>query len=342
MMTSFRSKIQFYLICWLSLNVNAQFKNSEENEVGRIYNAETKAINFSGGETSFEIRVFKSEQDYDTRYSNQNSAKKKFAVFLKAGVTNSKEFIDIDEFDFKENNGLLLGANVRWSFDDVYILNNQSPFQYETFIASIQYSYDKFNLYNPNTQLITKETPQNLEIKFGWNHYFFLFKRRNAFERGTVIITSLNGSLNPLSYNSNDLSNFSEIDDDVIADGNVFSTRSFDGKFGVLNDGVETAELAFSIPILFDYVPKNMPYIFPIPYISAEYFSFDKPRWNFGVSVGFSSKPIFGERRNGTDAKTTGVRKFNNPSSLTLGVDWTQQGNQGSKPNFFITGNVGF
>ncbi|MEW4924639.1 hypothetical protein [Algibacter sp. 2305UL17-15] len=335
--------LTFFCLFIPTLTISAQFKNSQQNEVGRIYNAETKTINFSGGETSIEIKLYGNEGNFSTRYSDQNSAKKKFSLFAKAGITNSKKFIDIDEFDFKENNGLLIGLSARWSFDDIYILKNQKPFQYETFIASIQYSYDKFNLYDPSTQITTKETPGKLELKFGWNHYCFRFKKvNNDYSHGTTIVFSLNGSYNPLAYNSSDLISFAEIDNDVITDGNVFAVKSFDGKYGMLDNGVQTAELALSLPILFDYKLEKFAYIFPVPYVSTEFFSFDKPMWNVGMALGFASKPIFGQRREDKDPKTTALRKFNNPSSLSIGVDWSKQGNQTSEPNFFITGNVSF
>ena len=319
-----------------------QIQNSEQNVVGRIYNADTKSINFSGGETSFEVKICHDSIDYETRITKKKAAKKFWALFLKGGITNTKKFIDLDDFNFSENNGLLFGINGRISFKDVYLLDHQKPFQYETFIFSIQYSYDKFDLFDTNSQTIGQQTPDKLEISGGWNHYFFLYNL-DEHSRGTTIILSLNGAYNPIAYNSNSLLNFSEIDENAFVNNSVIVAKEFDGKYGILDNNVQTAELALSTPFLFDYEPPwGLPYVVPVPYISSEFFSYDKPKWNYGVALSFSSGKVFEKKVTSTNSKIDGTRKFNNPSSLVLGVDWSTQGDMGSKPNFFITGSISF
>lgn len=335
--------ILFFAVLFMCLNTSAQqYKNSEENVVGRIYDGKTTALGFSGGETSLEIRVHYDSIDDFTRFTDKKAAKKFISVFLKGGITNAKKFVDLAKFDFRRSNGLLIGASARISFNDIYVLDHQRPFQYDTFILSVQYSYDKFDLFDPRSQTIANRSPSKLEINGGWNHYFFLFGGEN-FSRGTTLVMSLNAAFNPLTYNSSALSNFSKIDDKVFAENAIIVANEFDGKYGVLDTGIETAELALSIPILFDYTPlKKLPYVIPVPYVSSEFFSYNKPKWNAGMLFVFSSNVIMDVLKSDPDPKIDGKRKLNNPSSLSIGIDWTIQGESRSKPNVFLTGNISF
>ena len=91
-----------------------------------------------------------------------------------------------------------------------------------------------------------------------------------------------------------------------------------------------------------------MGYLAPIPYLSWETFSASSPRYNAGIALGFLGKPILDgtvknkKRGEENDDKAYKYQKFNAPSFLSLGVDWNNQGGQGSRPNYFVSGTFKF
>ena len=321
-------------------SVFAQIKNSEENVVANIYNASVNSFEFSGGETTLQIKLTPSE--WSTSYvdkSNPNvqTAKKLHAIFIKAGITNTKKFIDLDKFDFKENNGLLFGLQYNYSFKEVFKRSdNSNPFSMFTASGGITYSYDKFNYYNQSTNEISKNSPSTLSANGNYNRYFFNYEKSFF-----TLVVSLNAIYNLSTYNKDELINYAEVNNGTL-NADIFATRSFDGKYGILDDKSKTGELAVSFPIIFDSQYSNLPHFVPVPYISYEFFSYSKPKLTSGFSIGLLSKNIFKKEAVNAEHNGAVTRIFNDPSFLSIGMDWTKQDGKSSSPNYFITGSIKF
>jgi hypothetical protein len=150
----------------------------------------------------------------------------------------------------------------------------------------------------------------------------------------------LNFKINLKTYNEDQLSNFL-YQSNTSTVNNIFftSASTFDGKYGVLKQDIETARLSFSLPI----VPKKMfwkiPILSPIPYISYEVFENNTPRINTGFALGILSNSLIGKKDNcnGRECNT-----FNVPSFFTIGFDINHQNGISSKPTWFIAGSIKF
>lgn len=315
----------------------AQIKNSEENSVLNLYNASANSFEFSGGETSVQVRVATiSTVRNPVKDKDRISSIKYHRIFLKAGITNTKKFIDIDKFDFKENNGLAFGLIYKYSFDDIFLKENGDTYNMKTVEAGINYSYDKFKFYNSDTENISTETPGNVSLNAGLNQYFF------KLNRNFIWAFALNATYNIRTYNKDKLINFAELDNGTVFNNNILAIKNFSGKTGNLIDDASSGEISLSIPFIPEYEIKNVPIIVPVPHIGYEFFSYEKPKMTAGLAVGFLAKNLFSKASPNAKFNQQLTRKFNNPSFLNIGIDWSVQDGISSKPNYFITGGIKF
>lgn len=274
----------------LSIPSFSQIKNSDENTVLNLYNASANSFEFSGGETSVQVRVATlSTVRNPVENKDEISSIKHHRLFVKAGITNTKKFIDIDKFDFKENNGLSFGLIYKYSFDDIFLEDGGDTYNMYTVEAGANYSYDKFKFYNSDTGNISTETPGNISLNAGINQYFFKLNRK------FIWALALNGTYNIRSYNKDKLINFAELDNGTVFNNNILAIKNFTGKTGNLIDDANSGEISLSIPFIPEYDLKNVPIIVPVPHIGYEFFSYEKPKMTAGLALGFLSKNLFSE-----------------------------------------------
>lgn len=340
-------KIITLVFLLISFNNYAQITNSNEYNVLELYNAKASFFVLKGGEIAIDYNVKNWNTDWWLKIDKDSITKKEIitarknnALFVKAGLTNTKKFQNLNKFDFKKNNGLTFGVSFKHSFKEVYILSeNKRPFNLGTFTINAQYSYDKFENFDPTSNTINKETPDVFALSGGVNRYFFNWNCKYPH----TLVLALNAMASPKTYNKNSLTNFSELSSGTIVNGSVFTTSnsSFDGKFGIVENDVQTARISFSS----GFVPENklcekLPYIVPVPHLSYDFFSYSKPKLTYGISIGFLTKALFDEAKKNDEGNST--RVFNSPSFLSIGVDGSNQDGKSSKPNYFISGAITF
>ncbi|WP_340202006.1 hypothetical protein [Ascidiimonas sp. W6] len=336
-------KILISIFLLKSIFSMGQVINSNKTTVAQFYNAEVKTIELNGAKVQAQFKLgFLSWSD-DYVYKNQpeiRSAQKHNTFFLNLGITNSSSFLNLNKFDFKENNGYVVGATYQHSFSEIYLAadsTNYNPHRLQSWTVSLNYQKDKFKNYNPETDEITTARPEQLILKGGYSLYKFKYRDTAKFKFSWI--PSINGQINIIDYNSTKLQNYL-LNDLGTEDGEVTFTSStnFSGKYGVIDNNVSSANLSISSP----FVPEDsfwkLPILSPIPYAGVSVFDGDKPRWNAGIALGLLSGSLLDSERK---EKAGGIyRKFNVPSFLTIGVDWNYQNGIGSKPNYFITGSI--
>lgn len=329
-------------ICILITGISySQLINSNKNTVSEFYDGNVKSVELNGAKVTAQFRLKTWHNNYD--YVNQpeiTSAVKNNSLFLNTGITNTGNFLNLNKFDFKKNNGYILGLTFQHSFSEIYLANdsiNYDPHHLQSFILSLDYQRDKFDNYDPSTNEISKATPDKLILKAGWSLYKFHY--RESAKLKYTWIPSFYSQINLIGYNESTLQNYL-INDKIDSVDNIIytSSTSFDGKYGVIDNNIKSAQISFSSPIVPAKSFFNLPIIAPIPYFSFEVFDKNKPRWNGGFSLGLLSTSLVDSKsilKDGGRYKT-----FNVPSFLTIGMDWNHQNGKGSKPNYFVSGSI--
>lgn len=341
-----------------------QFQNSAEKEVFSIDNADISKFEFSGGETALEYNFFHWEQKYRLKKPAgtvvEPTSQKFNGLTFKIGLTDAEKFINLNDFKLSKQ-GWLFGFNYIHSAKEIMKAPSASDyFNMWTFKFGVEFKFDKIESYDPARYSVVHEKPTTISLSGSATRYWFHFDHK------LTLAFSVNGSYQPKTYNSTGLTNFKELGTDVTSSENVVAFKDFDGKFGRIDNSVSAGNLAISFPVFVDYKPtKFYPYVVPLPYVSVNALSTDKPRFHTGFGLGFFPKAIFElpDKEEGTSTdrtksiafktindqgvKETAVakkitRKFNSPSFLSFGMDWTFQGPRKSHPHYFVTGTITF
>tara|TARA_R110001606_G_scaffold86598_4_gene196018 strand:+ start:12090 stop:13133 length:1044 start_codon:yes stop_codon:yes gene_type:complete len=337
------------LFCFLlfSIFINAQVVNSNEKSIGAFYNATVNQLKLDGGKIEFQLRLKKPNETIYTK-KEQISAIKSKTWFLNLGITNTKSFLSVNDFDFNSV-GYKGGITFQNSFNKIYLDKNESLMTKKLFTSRIggEIQLDRFKNYNPNSNMVTNALPITINFNANFNYYFF---NTSFFKVGTMI-PGLNLELTPITYNSSSLENYIS-STNTTSINNVFFTKnkSFDGKYGVLENRNQASFISFSSPFIFDKKILNSFYFTPIPHVSWQTIKGGKPSYNVGFAFGFLNKPIKGSienvedkiysYKNKKDQKVSKkYRKFNVPSFLSFGIDWNYHNGKESSPNYFITGS---
>lgn len=327
----------------------SQFKNSDEKVIYSIDNAKVSSFKFAGGETAVEYNFSSSEQPFVLTGGNEVTAIKKNAWLAKVGLTNTKKFVDLDAFKFSEQ-GAVIGLSYLHSFDEVIRPTIGSEFNLWTYKVGVEFKFDNFNNYDPETTNADWKQPVTFSINASATRYFF------HFDDGYTIAASFNGTYNPKTYNSSSLISFKDLDSAIVTPENVAVFKDVDGKYGTIDNDVSGGYLSLSLPVFFQYQPKKFyPYVVPVPYFSSQFLSSASPKYSAGIGIGIFAKSIFGPSKNTSiDAKTInpagdeGIttvtrnsRTFNSPPFLTIGIDKSFQSKETSY-NVFISGTITF
>ncbi|MCB0463972.1 MAG: hypothetical protein KDC81_14830 [Flavobacteriaceae bacterium] len=320
-----------------------QVVNSNKTTVAQFYDGQVKTIELNGGkvEGQFKLGFISWSRRYD--YVEQpeiKSAEKHNTFFINLGITNSSSFLNLNDFDFKEKNGFVVGATYQHSFSEIYLAADTikyNPHRLKSWTVGLSYQQDKFKNFDPVSNNINTATPDKLILKGGFSLYHFRYRDEVGFKYSWI--PSINGQVNIVDYNSTKLQNYL-LNSNTATDGNVTftSSTSFDGKYGTIDNNISSANLSLSSPFVPETSFWKLPILSPIPYAGVSVFEEDKPRWNAGIALGLLSGSLLGSDRTTKDGGV--YRKFNVPSFLTIGVDWNYQDGIGSKPNYFITGSI--
>lgn len=321
----------------------SQVVNSNKNTVGQFFDGQVKAIELNGGKVTGQFRLNFISWTVPYSYKKQTeitSAKKHNTFFINLGITNSSDFLNLNKFDFSENNGFVVGGTFQNAFSEVYLATdsiNKNPLPLRSWTVGINYQQDKFKNFDPTTEDITTATPDKLTLVGGWSRYKFKYRSSAKFKYSWVF--NMNTRINIVDYNSTELQNYilnsSSTDNGTIT---FTESTSFDGKFGVLENSATSASFSISSPFVPDKSFWNLPILSPIPYAEVSVFEGNGPRWNAGIALGLLSTSLLDKERK-IDGNNT-KRKFKVPSFLTIGVDWNYQNSTGSKPNYFIAGSI--
>jgi hypothetical protein len=333
----------FYLCSFYSFS---QIVNSNKNTINDFYDAQVKNVELNGAKATIQLRLKKWTTPYT--YVSQpaiTSAVKNSAFFLNLGVTNTSTFLNLNKFDFKKNNGYTFGIAYQHAFNEIYLAStpaSQNPHQLQAFFLSLDYQMDKFENYDPTTSDIATATPDKVVLKGGYSLYKFKYRDDAKFKFAWV--PSLYGKINLIGYNEDKLQNYllnsstTQVDDIIFTGSTVF-----DGKYGVVDNDIKSAQISFSLPFVpdkpfIDLSFISLPIISPIPYVSYEVFDNNNPRINAGFALGLLSSSLLDATKT---PKGGGIfQAFNVPSYLTIGVDWNNQGDYSSHPNYFVSGSI--
>ncbi len=346
----------------------SQIINSNEATIAEFYNGKVNSFELNGAKVTgqFHIPLLASLIHPIVPYENKQgmeTAEKINTFYINVGITNTGgNILNLNKFDFKENNGVALGITFQHSFDKIYLAADNpiirdsiqnttkniikdlfSPFPLQSFTIGLSYQKDKFSNFNPQTKEMSKKTPERIILKIGYSYYFFKYGKEDAKYKYAIIPTVFS-TTNLKDYNRTGLQNFL-LNDNISVDNNIYFTNKsgFDGKYGIIDNDLKSAQISFSLPIVLNLPflgehSKKTPAISPIPYISYEAFDKSKPRINGGIAIGFLTSPLI----NPEPESKFKYRTFNVPSYITIGVDWNYQNGQGSKPNYFIAGSIKF
>lgn len=341
-------KIGLLLLLLTSLSIQSQIINSNEKTIGEFYNADVNQFTLNGGkvELQFRLRDPKTE-NWFIRKSNSKvySALKTRMLYLDVGLTNTKSFLNVNDFDFSTV-GFKSGLTYQSSFNTILVDDSGNPIvnNLTTWKVGGNIQFDRFKNFDPNTSIISNELPVTINFNGGVNFYHF--------KPSYTIIPNINIQLTPLTYNSGSLQNYI-LSSNTTTNNNVIFTKnkSFDGKYGVLENSNQNSFVSFSSPFIYDKKVLNTLHIAPIPHISWQTAKGSKPTYNLGIALGLLNKPVKNNEKiedleeveikdkDGNVIKIAKSRKFNVPSFLSFGVDWNYQGGKGSSPNYFITGS---
>lgn len=320
----------------------SQIVNSNKTTLAQFFDADVNRVELNGAKISTQLRLKKWKTPYV--YKNHpeiKSAEKNNAVFFNVGATNTSSILNLNKFDFKENNGYTFGIEFQHSFSEIYLSKdstNMNPFKLKSFFFSLNYTRDKFNNFDPTLNNISKARPNNLTLNSGYSLYIFNYRNISKFKYS--LVPTINISANLIGYNDSSLKNYI-LNSNIQGIQNIQFTDSkvFDGKYGTIDNSIQSFEISVSSPLIPENrLFKGIPIISPIPYVSYKIIENSKPRLNGGFALSFLSKSLLDKERKQKDSST--YRKFNVPSFLMIGVDWNYQDGNGSGPNYFISGSI--
>lgn len=324
--------------------VHSQIVNSQKNTIGEFYDADVKRVELNGAKVSSQIRLRSFSKAYifsvHPDSAKTRSALKHNTFYLNFGITNTSSFLNLNKFNFKENNGFTFGFTFQHSFNEIYLSSDSmkyNPVSLWAFTTSIDYTRDKFKNYDPSSLSISTVNPNTLTLSGGVSRYKFHYRETAKFKFSWV--PSIHSSINLLGYNKKDLNNYLLEGNTNVENGVVFTNNSsFDGKYGTLRNDIKSVQLSFSVPFVPEKIYKALPIISPIPYISVIAQDRSRPTLTTGFALGFLSSSLFGKE---SEEKAGGVyRGFNVPSFLTIGVDWSYNNLKWTSPNYFISGSI--
>lgn len=341
------------ILCALILtnfNLNAQIKNSEEKPVASFFNAASNRIEFSGGETSFKQRIGKWYGKFLGEGSKDTTAVKVTGLFFKIGITETKKFIDFDDFDFGEKNGFLGGMELVHSFDKIYKNKDFRTHDLITFKTGVTGSYKRVKVLDTLSGNIKNHSPLTVNLNASIGYFWFRWK-----SSGIIGYPQLNIAYNVITYNEKELKGkFAQTESAIIEDDILIVDGGFDGVVGDYNNNVQVFDASFSFPWITEYDHKYIPNFMLSPYVSYQNFSYLKePAFNLGTSITVLGKSFFGKKTDVNQAKSSSknvnltdpvlnssFQAFKPPSFLTIGVDWgLKNGVKASKPNFYLSGS---
>ena len=336
-------KFVFVFILLMPSLVICQVVNSNKTTVAQFYDGQVKTVELNGGKVEGQFKLGFLSWDTDYEYVDHpeiKSAEKHNTFFINLGITNSSSFLNLNKFDFKEKNGIILGATFQHSFSEIYLATDTTdynPHRLKSWTIGLSYQQDKFKNFDPVNDNIQTAKPDKLVLKGGYSIYHFRYRDEVDFKYSWI--PSINGQINIVDYNSTKLQNYL-LNSNGTTDGDVTFTSStgFDGKYGTIDNNISSANISISSPFVPESSFWKLPILSPIPYAGVSVFEGDKPRWNAGIALGLLSGSLLNSERKEKDGGV--YRKFNVPSFLTIGVDWNHQDGIGSKPNYFITGSI--
>jgi len=324
----------------------SQIINSNEITVAEFYDGKVKTVEVNGAKVTGQFRLYpffwnKKETGWTYENNGEKTAEKLNAIFFNFGLTNTgNTLLNLNKLNLKNNNGWIFGLTFQHAFDKIYQVDEESnPHSLQTFTVGLNYQQDKFKNYNPSTKEISKSTPDQFILKFGYSKYFFNYKKSAKYKY--AVVPTLIGTVNLKDYNKTGLKNYL-LNDNITAGEIIITDNSnFDGKYGIINNNLKSAKISFSTPIVPEKFISFLPVISPIPHISYEVTENDKPRLNAGIAIGFLASSLVGEKIE-KDIEGDAYRTYNVPSYITIGIDWNYKNGQGSKPNIFIAGSIKF
>lgn len=320
----------------------SQLINSNQSTVGEFYDGKVKSIEINGAKVAGQLRL----ATFNPTYGNVNdmetiTAVKNNSLFLNLGLTNTNNnILNLSKFDFKKNNGFTVGMTFQHSFSEIYLAKdsvNSNPHTLQSYLISLDYKQDKFENYDPSTGEISSARPDVISLRSAYSFYFFNY--RTAAKLKYTLIPTISGKVNLKDYNATKLSNYLKVENTLTQDNIVYtSNSSYDGKYGVIDNNLKTAQLAFSLPIVTNKFSSKIPPLSPVPYVCYDFFEDDKPRFNGGFALGILTSALVDSTSKTVEGGT--YKKFNVPSYLYIGADWNYQNGIGSSPNYYIAGSI--
>lgn len=314
-----------------------QIKNSEEKNVASFFNAKSNRIELTGGETSFKQRIGKWYGTFLGKGTSDTSSVKVTGLFYQIGITETKKFIDIDNFDFGENNGILAGLEFIHSFDKIYKNKDFRTHDLITFKGGLNGSYKRVKVLDTISGNINSAAPFKLNVNASLGYFWFKWKYKHL-----IAYPQLNVGYDIITYNEKELkAKFAKTDDAAINDGILIVNDSFDGVVGEYSNNAKVLDASFSFPWITEYNHKFIPNFMISPYASLQDYSYlDNTIYMLGTSITVLGKSFFSKEMNINDTNNSSYQDFKPPSFLTFGFDWGfKDGSKPSKPNFYLTGS---
>ena len=108
-----------------TIYLNAQIINSNKSTIAEFYDGQVKSIEINGAKVSSQFRLKKWANKYNyVNHPEIRSASKNNSFFLNVGITNTSSFLNLNKFDFKENNGYIFGLTFQHSFSEIYLASD--------------------------------------------------------------------------------------------------------------------------------------------------------------------------------------------------------------------------
>jgi hypothetical protein len=277
----------------------AQVKNSNKMNVADFFDASSKRVTINKGEFNFQFRLWKDTLHYVSRGERIKAsdtikirtAEKIQGLFLDGGFTNTKSFIDVDQFDLKSV-GYKLGVTYQHAFSKIYYHDSSyTKIIYPKLFAwkvSLTGTLDRFDNYDPVKEEIDNVTPLRAGIDGNLSWYLFSNKSKWSFHA----VPTLTARINFIDYNEMD--NYL-LNSNVSSNSQVTftSNSTFDGKYGTLENDFQTSYVAMSLPLI-SKQKTFLTYLTPIPHFSWQTFGNKRPQLNTGMALGFLTQDIIG------------------------------------------------
>lgn len=324
-----------FMLLFISI-IHGQLTNSQKITYASFYNASGSTINFTTKELSFEYFIKVDSTEYNGADSHTQTANKIHAIFPKIGITETDNFLKLNDLDFSEKNGFLIGVKYIYSVNEFfnYTKSKYRPQNIITGRFEITGKTKVVKVLDQSNNRISKENPFTLNVDGGLGTYLFWLNNYNI-----IMYPQINLGSDILTYNEKSLAGkFINSSLTNSTDGFIIVNDDFEGVVGEYKDNVQRYYAGASMPFLFDYQWKKIPKFMLTPYTGFVRYSYqDMAKYNLGGSVSFLSKNFI--KAEDEDGK----RELTNPSFLNFGIDWIfQDGKTPSKPNIYISGGINF